>query len=215
MRTPSVGGGIKWYFTINENGSVCPAGLPIVQNGNRYTLTGDIEGSLKILRDNIVVDGTGHRIFGNGSAMGGGNVVINGRDHVIFMNAVVSGFFGTGISLGSFDVNRSNSMIGSSNCLVANNTITGGSPSYCFSIWVEGLNNSIINNRIVGNNGIGVLIERGSHHLVANNLIEDNGMYGIGFEMGQATVKGNRLNNNAGGAFYFTDSNMGLITPIQ
>jgi parallel beta-helix repeat protein len=40
-------------------------------------------------------------------------------------------------------------------------------------------------------------------------------MYAISFEMGQATVRGNLMNNNSGGAFYFTDNNMGILTPPQ
>ena len=51
--------------------------------------------------------------------------------------------------------------------------------------------------------------------LIADNLIENNGMYAISFECGQATVRGNRLNNNTGGAYFFTDSLMGIMTPIQ
>ena len=40
-------------------------------------------------------------------------------------------------------------------------------------------------------------------------------MYAISFEFGQATLRGNRLNNNTGGPYEFTDSLMGQITPIQ
>jgi hypothetical protein len=62
---------------------------------------------------------------------------------------------------------------------------------------------------------MGIALERGTNHLIANNLIENNGMYAISFEYGQATVRSNWLNNNTGGAYYFTDSLMGIMTPIQ
>lgn len=211
----STSGGVKQYITINADGTITPPTVPIARGGNRYTLTGDIGGSLKVLKDNIIIDGAGHSIFGNGSIMDGGDIILDNRDHVTVMNTLFSGFFGTAIHLGSMDVTEPDNTVGSSNCIITNNTITGGSPGYCFSIWVEGTNNSITNNHIIGNEGMGVVIERGTQHTIADNLIENNGMYAISFEAGQATVRGNRMNNNSGGAFYFTDSNMGIITPVQ
>ncbi len=208
-------GGIKQFITINADGTITPSTTPIARYGNRYTLTGDIGGSIKILKDNIVFDGQGHTVYGNGSAKTGGDITLNRRDRVTVMNTVFTGWFGTAISVGSMDTVDPNNQMGSSNCIITNNTITGGTPNYCFCIWVEGTNNSITNNHIYGNNGMGIALERGTNHLIANNLIENNGMYAISFEFGQATVRGNRLNNNTGGAYYFTDSLMGIMTPIQ
>jgi len=209
------GGGVKQYITINADGTITPPTVPIHRDGNRYILTGDIGGSIRVLKDNIIIDGAGHSIFGNGSIMSGGDIVLNCRDHVTVINTVFSGFFSAAIHLGSMDVTDPDNQVGSSNCIIANNTITGGTPYYCFSIWVEGTNNSITNNHIIGNQGMGIALEKGTQHTIADNLIENNGMYAIGFEAGQATVRGNRMNNNSGGAYYFSDSNMGIITPLQ
>ena len=206
---------IKQYITINADGTITPPTVPITVDGNRYMLTGDIGGSIRVLKDNIIIDGAGHSIFGNGTSMSGGDIELNHRDHVTVMNTIFSGFFGTGLQLGSFDVTDPSNREGSNNCIITNNTITGGHPNYCFSIWVEGTNNSITNNHIFGNDGMGVALERGNNHVIADNLIENNSMYAISFEMGQATVRGNLMNNNSGGAFYFTDNNFGMVTPIQ
>jgi parallel beta-helix repeat protein len=211
----STSGGIKQYITINADGTITPPTVPIHRDGNRYTLTGDIGGSIRVLKDNIIIDGAGHSLFGNGSIMSGGDIVLNCRDHVTVINTVFSGFFSAAIHLGSMDITDPDNQVGSSNCIITNNTITGGTPNHCFSIWVEGTNNSITNNHIIGNAGMGIALEKGTKHLIADNLIENNGMYAIGFEAGQATVRGNRMNNNSGGAYYFTDSNMGIMTPIQ
>ena len=208
------GGGVKQFITIYPDGSISNPKAPIARDGNHYTLTDDIAGSLRVQKDNIVINGQGHSIFGNGSSMTGGDIDLCNRDHVAVMNVVFSGFFGTAINMGSMDTTNSQNTVGSRNCIITNNTITGGSPDYCFPIWVEGSNNSITNNHIYGNKGMGIALERGTNHLIADNLIENNGMYGISFEYGQATVRGNRFNNNTCGPYYFTDNLMGM-SPAQ
>jgi parallel beta-helix repeat protein len=40
-------------------------------------------------------------------------------------------------------------------------------------------------------------------------------MNAVGFEFAQVTLRGNRLNNNSGGAYYFSDDLTGLMTPLQ
>ena len=146
--------------------------------------------------------------------MDGGDIDLNNRDGVTIKSIIFSGFFSTAIHMGSMDITNPQNTVGSRNCVITNNTITGGTPTYCFPIWVEGANNSITNNHIYGNEGMGIALERGTGHLIANNLIENNGLYGISFEYGQATVRGNRFNNNTCGPYYFTDNLMGLA-PAQ
>jgi parallel beta-helix repeat protein len=212
---PNSSGGVKQYITIYPDGTISNPKAPITIVDNRYVFTGDIIGSIRVQKDNVIIDGQGHSLFGNGSLLSGGDVDLNNRDHVTVMNTVFSGWCGTAIHMGSMDLTNSQNTVGCSNCVITNNTITGGRIGYSFSIWVEGTNNSITNNHIFGNDGMGVEIERGTQHTIANNLIENNGMYAISFEKGQATVRGNRMNNNSGGAYYFTDSLMGIMTPIQ
>jgi len=205
---------VKQYITIYPDGSISDPNAPIARDGNIYTLTGDIGGSIRVQKDNIVIDGQGHRIFGYGKNMDGGDIDLNNRDGVTIKSIIFSGFFSTAIHMGSMDITNPQNTVGSRNCVITNNTITGGTPTYCFPIWVEGANNSITNNHIYGNEGMGIALERGTGHLIANNLIENNGLYGISFEYGQATVRGNRFNNNTCGPYYFTDNLMGLA-PAQ
>ena len=95
---------VKQYITINADGTISHPNAPIARDGNRYTLTGDIGGSIRVLKDNIIFDGAGYSLFGNGSAKSGGDIDLNNRDHVTVMNTVFSGFFGTAIHMGSMDV---------------------------------------------------------------------------------------------------------------
>ena len=56
---------------IRSNGDVEPETAPIERLGNNYKLTGDIVmHTIVIQRDNIVLDGSGYLIKGNGSWMG-------------------------------------------------------------------------------------------------------------------------------------------------
>ena len=212
---PTSSAGVKQYITIYPDGTYSNPNAPIKREGNRYTLTGDIGGSIRIQKDNIIIDGQGHTIFGNGSIMSGGDIDLNNRNNVTIMNIVFSGFFGSAIHMGAMDFTNPQNTVGTSNCIITNNTITGGTPSNCFSIWVEGSNNSFTKNHIHTNNGIGIILERGTQNIISDNIIENNAMCAISFEFGQATLRGNQLNNNTGGPYEFTDSLMGQITPIQ
>ena len=49
-------------ITINADGSINPATAPIVQAGNTYTLTGNIEGTIEIERSNVIFNGGGYTI---------------------------------------------------------------------------------------------------------------------------------------------------------
>lgn len=55
-------------IVINPDGSVSPSTAPIINSGNRYQVTQDLHGSLIIRADNIVLDGQGHWLNGNGTA---------------------------------------------------------------------------------------------------------------------------------------------------
>ena len=52
--------------TISSDGNVVPSSAPIEHNGNVYTLTSNISGSIAVHRSNIVIDGAGYSLNGNG-----------------------------------------------------------------------------------------------------------------------------------------------------
>ncbi|MCW4001373.1 MAG: hypothetical protein NWE93_14165 [Candidatus Bathyarchaeota archaeon] len=55
---------------INSDGTVSPSNAPITREGNQYRLTHDFNGSLIIQANNIVLDGQGHLLSGNGTVDG-------------------------------------------------------------------------------------------------------------------------------------------------
>lgn len=58
-------------FTILSDGSIDPPTAPIQQKGETYTLTDDIVGyTIAVERDNVVLDGGGYTLQGNGNSTG-------------------------------------------------------------------------------------------------------------------------------------------------
>lgn len=185
-------GTVKNYI---DNSSV-----PILQNGNVYTLTGDLYGSLDIEANNVIVDGAGHKIQYPGSNAPSFGVTIYGGSHVTLMNTRITGFHYP-LTLNSFHGEG----IGTSNCIISNNTITDTPGYWNVAIWVNGFNNVISGNTITRNNAIGIYLDRGSGTIISNNYIADNTIYGIEFMNAGATLRNNTLNNNSLGAFDFLE----------
>jgi parallel beta-helix repeat protein len=182
--------------------------VPIQQNGNVYTLTGDLYGSLDIEANNVVVDGAGHKIQYPGENAPSFGVTIYGGSHVTLMNTHVTGFHYP-VTLNSLVDEGS----GSSNCVIKNNTITGSVGSWNVAIWVNGFNNIVSGNTIIGNDATGIYLDRGSGNIISDNYIADNTVYGISFMYASATLRNNRLDNNSLGAFDFLEDTYG--SPIQ
>ncbi|MCW4002876.1 MAG: right-handed parallel beta-helix repeat-containing protein [Candidatus Bathyarchaeota archaeon] len=87
-------------ITLKGNGVV--AGTDKIQaSGNTYTLTGNIDESIIILSDRIVLDGAGYTLKGHGNGIG---VFVQGRDGVTIKNLVIEGFtYGIKLTWISYD----------------------------------------------------------------------------------------------------------------
>jgi len=53
-------------INVNPDGSINPQTAPIQRSGNVYTLNGNISGSVAIHKSNIIIDGAGYTLLGNG-----------------------------------------------------------------------------------------------------------------------------------------------------
>jgi parallel beta-helix repeat protein len=83
-------------IVINSDGSVTPSSAPVVRSGNTYLVTDDIlmpqstnEG-IKVERDNIVLDGAGHKLQGNGQSCA---IYLKGRVNVTITGFVLDNFY--------------------------------------------------------------------------------------------------------------------------
>jgi parallel beta-helix repeat protein len=172
-------------ITINADGSVTPSPAPIQQEGDTYTLTSDVEGSIAVGRNDTVLDGNGHTITGGYSV-----ITLHGVSNCTVKNfAITGGTFGIAFS--------------GTSCVIANNTITGTGNGILAldeptaAIGVTGDSNIIAGN-ILANNYVGIDFFRGDNNTVVGNIIENSSMIGIEFWYSSYnTIYHNNFVNNA------------------
>jgi parallel beta-helix repeat protein len=176
------------YITINADGSISPSTAPIQQNGDTYTLTSDVNGSITVNRNNIVLDGNGYTVIYGRSGPGKVSALsLNDVSNVTVKDFTITGgwfgiaFYGT-------------------NCIIANNTVTGtGNGIYSIdaptaAIGITGDSNIITGNYLANNYG-GIVFYEGENNLVVGNTIKDtSGLNGIaGYAL---TFWGGAFNNS-------------------
>ncbi len=179
----------------------------IQRNGNVYTFSGNIFGSIVVERNDVVVDGTGYSLQGTGIGTG---VNLMGRTNVMVKNMeIVNFFYGVYLNF-SLNNNLSNNnvhdnlygvyLIASSNNTIIGSNITKNDSS---GVWFRcSSNNEISENRIIengqdgiwlscssddnevignviGTNGYGIRIDDNSNNMLRNNEFTDN-LYNFG-----------------------------------
>jgi len=144
---------------IRADGSIDPPTAPISTFDNvTYTLTGNINDSIVIERDSIVVDGAGHTVQGTGSGVG---MRLSERSNVTICNSYIT-YFLSGIELYS-----------SNNITVTRNNITNNEQG----IWLDySSNNSISGNNITANSWCGIFLGGSSGNIIAGNIFADSGL---------------------------------------
>jgi len=192
---------LKWTFNtqpvkaseiilINADGRVYPSDAPISTVDNfTYTFTNNINGSIVIERNNIVVDGAGYTLQGTGSGIGIG---LSYRSNVTIKSTKIKAF-----SNGIYLYSSSNNSITGNN--ITNNplSIVIGSYSHNNSILrnsirnkdLGGINNGIFfdensyNNSVsendVTNNDIGIHLDHSSNNTINRNNIATNSRWGL------------------------------------
>jgi len=192
---------------IRADGSVYPSTAPIQRDGDIYTFTDNINASLVVERDNIVVDGAGYVLKGGGSGIG---IDLSGRSNVTVKSVKIMAFqYGIYLAL-SFN----NKLLGnnitenkdyaiwstdaneSSNNTIVGNSITNNGGGIITSFWAS--YNNISNNSIIANNESGIDLRwRSSHNTLCGNNITGNG-FGIwvGESSSNNTLGNNSLSNN-------------------
>lgn len=148
---------------IRSDCSVDPSTVPIQRTGNIYTFTGDITNStITVERDNIVIDGAGHKLQGNGQYWNAG-ITLTNRSNVVIQNMNIR------------DYVWSVYLDASSNVIVYNNSMLTA-----WNVWiVSSFNNQIVGNNITGEDtgfGYCVHLEKGA----ADNLIMGNNFVDAG-----------------------------------
>ena len=187
---------------IKSDGSV--EGTDKIQrDGNVYTFTDDIFGSIVVERNNIVVDGAGYTLQGTGSGTG---IYLSYRSNVTIKNIEIKAFT-SGIELarslnniisgnnieenlyGIYVGDSSNHNRISGNNITSNtngidqmessnyNSISGNNiESNTGGIGLSGCSNNIISeNNVIANTAFGIVLSASSNNSVCGNNVTNNG----------------------------------------
>ncbi len=215
FRVQKVGANETIY--IKADGDVDPSDAPISNTNNAiYTFTDDINDSIIVQRDNIIIDGAGYTLRGTGASNSRG-IDLTGRSNVTVKNTRIT-LFEAGIFLEE-----------ASNNTIRNNTITYTS-SWGIELYLSNDNtisgNFLINNtrsgiqledsmdntlscNIARSNDVGILLYGSSNNIVQNNTITNSVWYGIKLTVhGNNTLSNNNVTDNKYGFFLLSsDSN--------
>lgn len=176
---------------IRADGSIDPPTASISTFDNiTYTFTGDVNDSIVIERDSIVVDGAGYRVQGAGNGTG---ITLAGRTNITIQNTVTEAFE-YGIYLGS----------SSGNSITRNNITNNGNAIVLYS----SLNNSITENNITANNNHGIVLHYSSNNSIAENNVAANNHHGIYlFNSSGNSMTGNSITDSLTGIYLYNSSN--------
>ena len=147
---------------IRADGSIDPEDAPIRQEGDIYILTEDINGSITLEKDNIILDGGGNTLLGTG-AFDSKGIFLSERDNVTIKNVEVRAFC-TGIVISD-----------ALNCKMYRNRVVNN--LYALRIH-QSSNNSLVENNLIGSIFMGIWLEHCSDSWIyRNNITSDN--YGL------------------------------------
>jgi parallel beta-helix repeat protein len=187
-------------ITINADGSITPSSAPITTVDNStYTFTANIiNESIVVQRDNIVLDGAGFTIQGDGT---GNGIDLSDRNNITNENTNIENF-----QYGTYLENSSNNTISENN--ITANTYDG---IYLYS----SSNNSLSGNNITGNNIVGnstgIVLESSSNNNNVNGNSVTSNRVGILFDSSSNNrLSGNNITNNYDGMYLYSSSNNSL-----
>jgi parallel beta-helix repeat protein len=215
---------------IRADGSVDPSDAPIQRNGDRYTLTRNVgtnTDAIVIEKDNIVLDGAGHRLQGYGTG-----IHLLGRTNVTIRNLEIRSFginqyfyisFDCGMNLFNSSHNticgnnflheeffakggKAIQLVSSSNNTICRNTITN---EYKAIILVESSNQNTISENTMTNNTYSVLVGESLSNIIARNYMTNN-TYGITTKnAANSNIEENTINNGQTGIkINYSDNNV-------
>jgi parallel beta-helix repeat protein len=178
---------------ISPDGQVSPSTTPILNVGNNhYTFTADIDNSIIIEKNNIVIDGANYTLQGTGAYPIGIDLV--GRSNVTITNMKIKNFdFGVYLSSASYNV-------------LSQNELTN---NYC-GIWIEASSNGniISGNNIENNEMYAIWLTTSSNNTISENKLTSNFNYTVYLRSANyTTFSANYIANNYMGIFFRESSN--------
>jgi len=177
---------------IKANGSVVPSTAPIQNIGNySYIFKSNINDSIVVERDSIVINGAGYTLQGTGSEKG---IDLTGKSNVTIKNMAVTNFY-YGIYFES-----------SNNITLSGNNITDNYYGIAFG---SSTSNNIVCNSVINNAQNGIYLFYSDNNIFYGNDVSSNKRYGIVLsESGNNTIFHNNINNTNQTYLYETSNNL-------
>ena len=190
---------------IRIDGSVDPPTESVIRDGDVYSFTRNIFGSIELSRSDIIVDGVGYTLQGNGSRKGIDVTSVSGYINVTIRNMKIRAFT-VGIELASSFEGR-----------ICGNTISNNKDGIRITGFGQysSFNNTISENTITNNeNGI-VMEEYDVGSLISGNIITNNNKHGMAFitsmplhsPVEENIISGNTVLGNGIGIHFISSSN--------
>jgi parallel beta-helix repeat protein len=178
---------------IRSDGIVAPSTAPISNVGNgQYTVTADIYEPIIIRKDNIVIDGANHLLYGTYD-YGSKGIDLTGISQVTIRNLRIENFeYGIYLYSSSDNVFSQNDLIN----------------NYC-AIWVASSSNgnTISGNKITNNEMYGMWLKDSSDNKISENEFTSHGNYTIYMRASNyTTFSANYLADNKLGIFIYEAS---------
>jgi parallel beta-helix repeat protein len=163
-------------ISIRADGSV--EGTDKIQrDGDVYTLISDIKGSIVVERDNVVLNGAGYRLQGDGNENG---ITLSDISNTTVKNLKLSSFNIGIVVMGSnnnkisentmTDSFRGLDLTASENNTISENYIANNNDG----IAVENMYNNIVENTITNNSDIGIFLNGAGYNNIIGNNITNN-----------------------------------------
>ena len=170
-------------FIIRHDGSTNPADAPVTRDGEVYTLTDDVAGSVDIRRAGITFDGAEHSVSDPANLNTGVSCAYAGGGGVTIMNVHVNGF--------------TNGITMRNGCTIINNVLTDNR----VGILVSNQENFVSGNVVSG--GVTGIRLSGDGHTISGNIVMNSDFYGISLGYGDGnTVEDNVISDNHIGIFH-------------
>jgi len=130
----------------------------IQQEGNMYTLTGNIYDPIVLEKDNIIIDGRNYTLQGLGKGRG---IELSDRKNITLKNFEIN-HFEIGIYIYDYSEPRNNTISGN---IITNNT---------FGIYIEHAHNNTISGNTITNNEHGIFLLESRFNVLRNNSLSNN-----------------------------------------
>lgn len=178
---------------IMADGSVEPSTAPIYRDGDVYAFTDNVYGEIVVERSNVIIDGNGNVLEGNGSGHG---FSVHGMDNVTIRNVVVKDF-----SIGVY-LNSSQDNVVSGNTIMENTE---------HGVYLDGSSNNTIFGNDLENNFKGIELWDSCENVVSGNNVTAEAVYNdYGIKLRYCsgnTICGNNIRNNDEGVYLANSSN--------